>query len=834
MPAVYRFRLDLPGGLHARPATLLAELAAAGPALLTFVNERTRLRCDCRSVLTLLASDSRQGDPCHVEGCGRGAQRAVAAAQRLIETEWRAGREAPPPGGAAAGSRLPRRFRGREETAVSGVVLSPGLALGPLWRRHARPAATPPPPLPFAGVRREKARFHAARAELAEALSVASGGAPGRDILSAQRAMLLDPALAERVDQAIATERLPAAEAVLRAGEPTRRALTASTSEYLRERVADFDEVVGRLTALLRGQTGDAPDLSLPGPAILAAVRLTPTELLGLDRQKLLGLVLGETGATSHTAILARALAIPCLSALVPPPWPDGLEVVLDARRGFLLPVRDEADRRYVAIERQVRGRHQATLAEYAARPAATLDGQPLEIAANVASVEETRTAMSAGADGVGLLRTEMLFIGREDPPDEEEQTRCYTAVLAAAGSRPVIVRTADIGGDKPAPFLDLPVEANPFLGCRGIRLYRDHPDLRDTQLRALLRASAQGPLRIMFPMVTTVAEVRTLRRRLHEVQAEMTAAGIATGALPALGVMLEVPALAFQIAELAEVIDFVSLGSNDLLQYFLAVDRGQPSLAELARPWQPSFLRFLRLIARETKGAGLWLGLCGELAGEPLMLPLLVGLGLDEISLAASRIAETKVELGKLSADACRDLLEEACRCPDAPAVAALLLRFTGPVAPASPLDARLIRLESTAASREEILRELALTVELAGRGDDGDAIEEALWQREEIHSTAIGFGLAVPHCRSPHIHSASLAIVRTATPVSWPALDDLPVRLVLLLALPATAAEADHLKMLATLSRQLMHEEFRTALLAATTAEEVLGLLQGRLGLA
>jgi len=326
---------------------------------------------------------------------------------------------------------------------------------------------------------------------------------------------------------------------------------------------------------------------------------------------------------------------------------------------------------------------------------------------------------------------------------------------------------------------------------------------------------------------------VRAVKARLLELHAELCAAGEALPAPPPLGVMLEIPAAAFQITELAAEVDFFSVGSNDLLQYFLAADRGLASLGELHRAVQPSFLRFLHFIAGQVQRSGKWLGICGEMAGDPRLLPLLVGLGFSEISLAVPRLAEMKHAVTELDAAACRELLQRAMACADADAVDALLHAFSA-AGEDSPLAPELIRVDSPAAGRAEVIKELVTLLEASGRCDHGDAVEEAVWAREEIHSTAIGFGVAVPHCRSPHVRRAAIVLVRPAQAVEWPGgLDDEPVRLAILLALPAAAAESDHLKLLAALSRRLMHEEFRAALLQAGRPEEILDLLRRHLPL-
>jgi phosphoenolpyruvate-protein phosphotransferase len=395
-----------------------------------------------------------------------------------------------------------------------------------------------------------------------------------------------------------------------------------------------------------------------------------------LDKSLVLGFCTARGGATSHTAILARSLGLPAVvgagdevSDIV-----DGARLILDGTEGSLLVEPDEATVADYVEERRVAHAMLEEAQAHAHEPAITRDGRQVEVAANIGNVASARAAMDAGAEGVGLLRTEFLYLERAALPDEEEQYRAYRAILDVFGLLPVILRTLDIGGDKDLPYMDLPDEMNPFLGLRAIRLCLVRPELFRPQLRAALRAGAGHNLRIMFPMVATVGEVRQARALLEECRAELLAEGKPVAEGVEVGIMVETPSAVVMADQLSEVVDFFSIGTNDLGQYTMAADRTNASVADLANGFQPAVLRLVRDVITAAHARGKWVGMCGELAGEPLAIAILLGLGLDEFSMNPPAIPLAKQIIRALTVGEARALAKEALELDSPEAIQALV----------------------------------------------------------------------------------------------------------------------------------------------------------------
>ncbi len=402
--------------------------------------------------------------------------------------------------------------------------------------------------------------------------------------------------------------------------------------------------------------------------------------------------------------------------------------------------------------------------------------------------------------------------------------------MLESSNGEPVIIRTLDIGGDKPAVYLNLPHEENPFLGCRGARIYPKHEALLHDQLRAIVRASAHGPAWLMVPMVSTVREMRELRALTRAVQADCAAESIPYDPEMKIGAMIEVPAAAYAIDELSREADFFSIGSNDLLQYFMAADRGNPAVASLYHPLHPPFLRFLKSIVDAARSNERWIGLCGEMGGDLRCLPLLAGMGFDEISTAIPAVPGIKAELARLGSVACEELLAGALRCDSADAVEALLGSFTG--SHSEPLLApELIVRDIDAASKEEAIKQAVDLLYIKGRTERPRELEAAVWTREAAYSTGIGHGIAIPHCKSDTILANSLAVLRLRAPVDWHSPDGLPVGTVILLVMREADAATEHLPVLSKLARTVMDGDFRERLENETDAEKLCGFLLERL---
>jgi fructose-specific PTS system IIA-like component len=838
----YNFQFPLPNGLHARPASHLQELTNRFESDIRLINLRSRQEADAKSVLSLVIADVKSGEPCKIVFSGKDHRAAFDAVTQFLTGDFLSCDEALPEVEAKAGVvRLPRSLR---KAGPKKFHIGRGLIGGIGWGKAVVAGGLKLP----AGLESQKADDPAQEQEtVARAIATVCGRlsagiksavyAQETEVLKAHLAIVQDRAFSGEISRLIYSEKMTAGRAVVAASRHFASILGKAGSLYLRERVLDIEDVCGQLLAEIYGADAGAEKLILDGPSICIAENLTPGQFLSLDRALLKALVLGHAGTTSHTVILARSFGVPTLTGLADAPLllQTGQEIIVDANLGIVIPEVTEPVARYYRRELDKVALLQQKLAAFQKQDAKTKDGHRIEIAANVASAVETVHAFEAGAEGIGLFRTEMLFMDRETAPTEEEQTAIYTAAVKAGGERTVIIRTLDIGGDKPVSYLGLPPETNPFLGFRGVRIYREFSGLIKTQLRALLRAAGHGALRVMVPMVSCVEEIRYVKTLLAEAREELRAAGVEAADAPVeLGVMLEIPSVAFLMPQLCAEVDFFSIGTNDLTQYFLAADRDNAKVAALYSSLHPGFLRLLKTLIDGAHRGGKWIGLCGEMGENAQLLPLLIGLGLDEISLSGPRIAATKAAVCRADFSRCVELAERVLTASVREEVAAHLESFGNAERALSILTPELVILESDADSKEEAIKELVDALHLSGRTDRPECVEEEIWAREETYSTGFGGGFAIPHCKSSHLAANSIVILKTRAGgpgIEWNSLDGAPVRVALLLAIRTDNAGSEHLKTLARLSRQVMNDEFRARLLSENDPAELTGYVLGGL---
>ncbi|MEF3273872.1 MAG: phosphoenolpyruvate--protein phosphotransferase [Chloroflexus sp.] len=534
---------------------------------------------------------------------------------------------------------------------LRGAGGAAGLALGPVyhWRRTTE-AIDPPNEPPEAALARFRSAQHTAAKRLRMlAERQRAAGLREADLFDAQALLVEDDTLTDGVT-ALVLEGQPLVVAIQTVVAQMQALLADLDDPYLRERAADM-AAVG--VELLHALSGDHASPVIPPGAIVVAPDLTPAETVDLPHH-VAGFATASGGPTSHTIILARARGVPAVVGL-------GEEILQVPNTTLLLIDGDEAtvlidpgDADVQAAQERIAAlqavqRRQATLRD---QPGRLRDGRLVALWANIGYPAEARLAREHGAEGIGLFRTEFLFLDRDTPPDEEEQFAAYRAVIAELPDRPIVIRTLDIGGDKPLPYLPLVSEANPFLGVRGLRLCMQRPDLFQTQLRALLRAAIYGDIWIMLPMVATPDDLNWGREQLRQAAQALAAAGIEHRADPPLGVMIETPAAAVMADQLARTAAFFSIGSNDLAQYTLAVDRGHPTLATRYHASDPAVWRMMELAVRAAQQARIPIGICGELGGDLEAAPALVGLGLQELSMAPTRIPAIKERLAQISWD--------------------------------------------------------------------------------------------------------------------------------------------------------------------------------------
>ncbi len=659
-------------GIHARPAATLANSAKRFSCDIALVLEGRRV--NAKSIVALMSLGVRSGARVTVSATGTDARKAVDALADLIVAGLG---EVPGEESAVVAAPAPVVQESGDPKRIRGVSAAPGIAIGPVAHMKLAEIAVAEN---GSGIAREAAEIARALAGVRARLelSAGSGDRHRRDILAAHIALLDDPELVDTARCAIA-EGKSAGFAWRHAVRNYVHALEGLKDARLKERVQDLLDLERQVLVELNGASGEA-SFDIPRGAILIARELLPSQLLAVAERGIAGFCTVGGGPTAHVAILAAGMNIPALVSAGERVLdiPEGTQVVLDADGGELRLETNASELHELRGRMELR-RNEASAAQRRAREdCRTADGVRIEVFANLgAGADEAAQAVAQGAEGCGLLRTEFLFQDRPTPPSEDEQAAQYQAIADALGGRPFIIRTFDIGGDKPVAYLALPPEENPALGLRGVRAALWRPDLLRTQLAAILRVKPAGQCRIMVPMVSSVSELRAVRAMLGEIANERGAESQI-----ALGVMVETPASAMTTDLFAEDADFFSIGTNDLTQYVLAMDRGNARLASQIDALHPAVLRLIAQTARGAKGK--MVAVCGGLAADRLAAPLLIGLGVTELSAPAAAIPGLKQTIREWRMSDCRALAEKALQCDAADDVRALLAAPAKTLAPA------------------------------------------------------------------------------------------------------------------------------------------------------
>jgi phosphoenolpyruvate-protein phosphotransferase len=643
-------------GLHARPAKILAQLAKRfdGEIRVRIV-DGPGSAVSVKSLSKLLSLGARRGQV--LEFVAEPAIASDALPALLAAVEEGLGEQVEP---------LPAISTQREVVEVEplisvplagsliqAIAAAPGIAIGPAHIQVLQP---------FDYLLRgesaviERQRLHAALTDVRrdiQGLIERSASKAIREIFITHQEMLDDPELTDEVDTRL--KQGESAEAAWMSVIETAAKQQASLQDaLLAERAADLRDIGRRVLAQLCGvETAREPD----EPYILVMDEVGPSDVARLDPARVAGILTARGGATAHSAIVARALGIPALVGAGPAVLllASGTPLLLDGQRGRLHVEADTATLLRATVERDTREQRLQAAAAQRFEPALTRDGHAVEVFANIGESAGVASAVEQGAEGIGLLRTELIFMAHPQAPDEATQEAEYRRVLDGLAGRPLVVRTLDVGGDKPLPYWPIAKEENPFLGVRGIRLTLQRPQIMEAQLRALLRAADNRPLRIMFPMVGSVDEWRQARDMTERLRLEVPVADLQ------LGIMIEVPSAALLAPVLAREVDFFSVGTNDLTQYTLAIDRGHPTLSAQADGLHPAVLQLIDITVRAAHAHGKWVGVCGELAADPLAVPVLIGLGVDELSVSARSIPEVKARVREFSLSEARGLAQKA-----------------------------------------------------------------------------------------------------------------------------------------------------------------------------
>jgi len=651
-------------GLHARPAANFVKTASKYEAEI-WVRKGNKL-VSAKSINQIATLGVRQGEEIIVTAAGHDAVAALVGLKTLADNNF-GETEASVKKQLAMLTPLIKPIPVTSDELV-GIPVSPGIAIGPVFYYL--------PKLPEVVARKvtdtndiieEWTKLQGAIAishqeiKTLQVEATKQVGAAEAAIFEVHQMFLLDPALLNAAKKRIFDEQLNAEAAWQQAVEMMADQYRALDDEYLRSRVADVLDVGQRVIRHLLKV--EPPSLNFEQAAILVAHDLTPSDTARLDRTKVLGICTEFGGATSHSAILSRTFGIPAIVGLnvdVEKIMVEGQIIALNGGTGQLWLHPDAKQLADLEIQQDKWQHHQQQAKMSGQKPAVTQDGHTVEVVANIGGPFDAVTALEFGAEGVGLFRTEFLFMGRESAPTEEEQVAVYQQVAWAMGQRPLVIRTLDVGGDKPLAYLNIVKEDNPFLGWRGIRFCLENPEVFKPQLRAILRVTPGYNIKVMFPMIGTLAELRSAKKLLAEVQAELRAANIPFDEKMEVGIMIEVPSAVAVADQLAAESDFFSIGSNDLTQYVMAADRNNNKVANLVNALQPAVLRMVWQTVQAAHVADIWVGMCGELAGNALATPILVGMGLDEFSMSASSIPAVKAVIRQLTLEKAKQIADK------------------------------------------------------------------------------------------------------------------------------------------------------------------------------
>jgi len=833
MSLVVEFICELPNGVHARPASCVETLCNTFSSQIEWHNLRTDRKGDAKSALALIGTDTLTGDSCRLIITGEDEQSAFERLAQWLKVEFP---HCDAPLAAAISTDLdplPESLTRLNPTLFRALPVCSGSDRGVLTLLTSLDlnALTS---LPDVRCREEE------QSALDQGLTLLvkniglralDSDSTANAILDAHRSLATDTSLRQHLLAGV-NQGLSCAQAVIATANHFCAEFSRSSSSYLQERVLDVRDVCYQLLQQIYSEERFPAPGQLTQPSVCLADDLTPGQFLELDKTLLKGLLLKSGGTTSHTVILARSFNIPTLVGVDSDSllsWRDQ-PVFIDGNAGVVVVNASIAVERYYQQERDVQQMLREQQSVWLNREARTADGLRIEIAANIAHSAEAQAAFGNGAEGVGLFRTEMLYMDRASAPCENELYNIFCQALENANGRSIIVRTMDIGGDKPVEYLNIPAENNPFLGYRAVRIYEEYAALFTTQLRAILRASAHGSLKIMIPMISSMEEILWVKEKLAEAKQQLRAEHIPFEEKIPLGIMLEVPSVMFIIDQCCEEIDFFSIGSNDLTQYLLAVDRDNAKVTRHYNSLNPAFLRALDFAVQAVHRQGKWIGLCGELGAKGSVLPLLVGLGLDELSMGSPSIPATKARLAQLDSRACRQLLNQAMACRTSLEVEHLLAQFRMNHQDTPLVTPHCISLDNDWASKEEVMKGMTDKLLLAGRCRYPRKLEADLWAREAVFSTGLGFSFAIPHSKSEHIEQSTISVARLKAPVQW---GDEEAQFIIMLTLNKHAAGDQHMRIFSRLARRIMHADFRNALVNASSEEAIAALLQRELEL-
>ena len=828
---IINFTCNLPNGVHARPASHVELKCNEFLSNIVWKNNRTGGEGNAKSVLAIIGTDTLLGDQCELIIEGQDEDSAFKQLHSFILKDLPLCDSPIDEDEEPQLDTLPRNFTNLNPQFIAGRSASGGFAQGKLLHVGTinfdniinRP------------VTREESiernELKNALTSLADNLALQKKKGEGVElaVINAHLSILNDKEFHSTLTENLADGK-SCADAIIATAKHYGQMLQNSSSQYLRERELDIRDICFQLLCSVYGEEHFQKKSDLNEATICIAEDLTPSQFLELDKNHLKGLILTQAGKTSHTVILARSFSIPTVVGIEEDKIANlaDQDILVDGDLGVVVTDITEAVSGYYTEKQRVIDKVAIRQSQYIKQKCFTADGIRVEVAANIALDVEVAPAFVKGAEGIGLFRTEILYMDRDSAPNEEELYNIFSHAIIAAENNPIIIRTIDIGGDKPVDYLGIPEENNPFLGYRAVRIYEEFIELFKTQLRSILRASVHGSVKIMIPMISSLEEIIWVKKILADVREELRQEQLSFAEEIPLGIMVEVPSTAFIIDQFCQEVDFFSIGSNDLTQYLMAVDRDNPKVEKHYNSLNPAFLRTLKMIVDEAHRHDKWVGLCGELGANSAVLPLLIGLGLDELSMGAPSILTTKEKIAKLNSGSCQQLLNEAVNCRTASDVELLLSQFSSEQQEQPIITQECISLDNNFQSKEQVIKFMSNNIYLAGRSQSPDKLADDIWAREDVFSTGLGFGFAIPHTKSEYIEQSTISVSRLANPIKW---GEDNVHFVIMLTINKNSDGDLHMKIFSKLARKLMHEQFRQDLMGSNSVQAVEDKLKAEL---
>jgi phosphoenolpyruvate-protein phosphotransferase len=836
MTLEYSFTCPLANGIHARPANDIEQVVSQFDSEVMITNRRNAQKANARSVLSIISSDIKYNDACDISIDGPNKQEALESLRKFFEYDLEHCDDDLEDAELFAGEKmLPVSLVNTGAKLYEGTAVSRGIGKGVLINLDGFSVGQELEEQNGISAEDELGRYYEAVTVVKDRLitrSASSISKTERSILKTHVSLVVDVKLNDKIVGFIKKNGHNIAGAIRLAVEYFSDVFNKIDNPLLQERILDIQDICSQLLSEVYGLDFQN-SITLEQDAICIADNLTPSQFLALDKKLLKGLVLCHAGTTSHTVILSRSFGIPTITGVKGRVTIDrlGQQGIIDGNIGVLVTsLNDETERffcRQIEIQKKLYQRNRQCLD----KENITADGKQLSVFSNISMPQECESVFDDGAEGVGLFRTEMLYLASDEAPTEGQQFDSYRAAVESAQGKTVIIRTFDIGGDKKVAYLDLPEEENPSLGYSAVRIYKEYEGLFKTQLRAILRASAYGKVWVMIPMVSCVQEVTWVKKKVEQVKSELDESKVAYDPDLPLGIMVEIPSAADIIDKFSEYVDFFSIGTNDLLQYFIDSDRVNEKLTSLNNPLHPSFLKLLRQIVKQAKDHNKWIGICGEMASNPDWLPIMIGLGLDEISVSSPCIAEIKRRLSLLNSRQCSDMLEKLILCETAEKAGQAIEKFNLNLLNYDVIDEEMIIVDSSSNNKHEVIKEAVDNLYVNHRCTCPVKLENHIWQREQVYSTGLGYEIAIPHCRSNAVTSNSICVVKLRTPVEWGSTDNKPVKIVIMLVVRDSETENVHMKLFSKLARKIMRKEFRKELLNHSRSDELLEYLKKEL---